>query len=399
MWVDIALFVRDSYKDNVKVNYISNLKNKYNASIVYDSFNSTDNINNWVKKNTFNLVDGIIDDVSDLDFVIANALAIDMEWVNKIKPETVGYTVTFPHREFGAYVSDLVNGGFMSIDFKDTDYKSKAVDFAAVANRYNIIHVLGEQNIINTVSEEYKKWLIEDPCDMASESPSVEDYMVQYMAELNEGFGYVSSSTDFNFYVDDNVKVFSKDLKEYDGSTLQYVGIMPTNVSLDRYINDVKSSDIDSLINKLKPIELNSFKDGVITHVEGLIPLFDFEYELNLVENLKMLGIQNVFDSGKADLSNLTSGNAYISKAVHKANIEFSNDGIKAGAATALGGAGAAGCHFDYIYEVPVEKIDITFDKPFLFFVMDKETKEVWFAGTVYEPKEENVKEDYLNWD
>jgi serine protease inhibitor len=174
---------------------------------------------------------------------------------------------------------------------------------------------------------------------------------------------------------------------------------MPTNVSLDSYINDVKSSDIDSLINKLKPIELNSFKDGVITHVEGLIPLFDFEYELNLVENLKMLGIQNVFDSGKADLSNLTSGNAYISQAVHKANIEFSNDGIKAGAATALGGAGAAGCRFDYIYDVPVEKIDITFDKPFLFFVMDKETKEVWFAGTVYEPKEENVNEDYLNWD
>ena len=35
---------------------------------------------------------------------------------------------------------------------------------------------------------------------------------------------------------------------------------------------------------------------------------------------------------------------------------------------------------------VPVEEIDLTFDKPFLFIIRDKETGEVWFAGTVYEP-------------
>ena len=73
---------------------------------------------------------------------------------------------------------------------------------------------------------------------------------------------------------------------------------------------------------------------------------------------------------------------------IHKANIEFSNDGIKASAATALGGAGATGCGFDHLYEVPVEEIDLTFDKPYMFIIRDKETGEVWFTGTVYEPME-----------
>ena len=34
----------------------------------------------------------------------------------------------------------------------------------------------------------------------------------------------------------------------------------------------------------------------------------------------------------------------------------------------------------------PIEEIDLTFDKPYMFIVRDKETGEVWFVGTVYEP-------------
>ena len=49
------------------------------------------------------------------------------------------------------------------------------------------------------------------------------------------------------------------------------------------------------------------------------------------------------------------------------------------------GGAGA-GERFDYLYEVPVEEIDLTFDKPYMYIIMDKDSKEVWFTGTVYNP-------------
>ena len=51
-----------------------------------------------------------------------------------------------------------------------------------------------------------------------------------------------------------------------------------------------------------------------------------------------------------------------------------------------VGGAGDVNCSFEYDYDVPVEEIDITFDKPYMFIIRDKDNKEVWFAGTVYEP-------------
>ena len=80
----------------------------------------------------------------------------------------------------------------------------------------------------------------------------------------------------------------------------------------------------------------------------------------------------------------------YINVAIHKADIDFSNDGIKAAAVSAVGGAGAAGPeYFDYSWDVPVEEIDLTFDKPFLFLIRDKLTGEVWFTGTVYNPHED----------
>lgn len=392
-----ALFVRDSSKDKIKDTYIDSLATKYNASLIYDPFNNPDNINDWVSDKTFGMVEELLDDVgSDTDYVLVNALAIDMEWVKKIQPEMGAYRVKYAHRDFGVWVDDLVNGGYPSINFNNNNKDTKAVQFAAVANRYDIVADLGEQNIIDTVSADYTNWLKEDPCQSAATSPSVSEYIPKYMSEIKEGYGDISSSTDFSFYVDDNVKVFSKDLREYDGTTLQYVGIMPKQDNLDTYVSNVKASEINTLIDSLKPIELNSFKDGVITQVEGTIPLFEFEYELDLMKNLKMLGIQDVFDDKKADLSNLTKDVSYIGKAAHKANIEFSNDGIKAGAATAMGGSGAAGCWYDYLFEVPVEKIDLTFDKPYLFFVIDKDTREVWFTGTVYEPKESNPSEDYI---
>ena len=76
----------------------------------------------------------------------------------------------------------------------------------------------------------------------------------------------------------------------------------------------------------------------------------------------------------------------FISDTVHKANISFSNDGIKASAVTLAGGMGDGGCNFDYFYEIPVKEIDLTFDKPYMYIIRDKESGEVWFAGTVYEP-------------
>lgn len=395
-----ALFVRNSYKDSIKTSYIDTLLNQYNATVAYDDFKSANTINNWVSNKTFKLINNAFDDsdIKDYDFVLANALAIDMDWVNKIQDLYNPYTVDYKHENFHEHVTPLTELGYHELAFKDYNKKTNAVEFAAVVNKYDIINELGEDNIRKTVSDDYNTWLKNggnDSYAMCSEdSGSLEEEdklnLDKYVKELSANYQTISSSTDFQFYVDDSVKVFAKDLKKYSGTTLQYIGIMPTDGNLSNYIKNTNASSLSELISKIKPIAFDSFKDGVITDIHGYIPMFKFDYKLDLVNDLNTLGIKDVFDSNKANLSNLTTDKAYIGGARHKATIDFSNDGIKAGAFTAGGGAGAGGCGYDYQFKVPVEDIDLTFDKPYMFIIMDKDTNEVWFAGTVYEPTEYN---------
>ena len=391
-----ALFIKDSFKEGVQNNYINTLKNKYNAEVSFDSFTTPNNLNNWVSNKTFGLIDDLFDDISDKDFILVNALAIDMEWKEKIQPENKDFWVDFKREKFSTYVSSLTGSGYSSMDFNGLSNR-KAVQFAAVANRYDIVKDLGEDNIRNTVTDEYNKWIKQGAPMSCGDPEPVNTFVDMYMNEIKENYGFLDSSTDFLFYNDDDIKVFAKDLKEYDGSTLQYVGIMPKTKNLQEYINDTDDTKINTIISNLKEIKEDSFEDGKITYVHGDIPLFKFDYDLELMEDLIKLGVSDVFDQAKADLSNLTSSKgAFIGSAAHKANIEFSNDGIKAAAATQMGGLGAMDCGFEYDFDVPIIDIDLTFDNPYMFLIRDKDTGEIWFVGTVYEPIEKE--KEQWNW-
>ena len=169
--------------------------------------------------------------------------------------------------------------------------------------------------------------------------------------------------------------------------TLEYVGIMPKNEELTNYVNNIKKEDINKLINDLKEAKIENFKEGVATIISGKIPFFDYEYELKLMDDLKSLGIKDAFEQNKANLSKMVNDkDIYIGEASHKAKIQFTNEGIKAAAASTMGGYGSSTGGFNYLYEIPTERIDVTFDKPYMYLIRDKATGEVWFTGTVYEP-------------
>ncbi|CCZ57527.1 cellulosomal serpin [Clostridium sp. CAG:762] len=380
-----ALFIRDSFKDSIKDSYINTLSNKYNAEVIFDSFKTPNKLNSWVSNKTFKLINNLFDDVSQNNFILANALAIDMEWVNVIND--LGYfAVSYQHENYW----ETRNHYHESTEF-DGNQSVDTLEIMAVANKYDIVNIFGEQNIRDNITKRYQDWLNSEEYKKYhahEENIDVETYVNNYIKEINKGYKDLKSSTDFEFYVDNDIKVFAKDLKEYNGITLQYVGIMPKNDSLDNYIKNTNAFKINAIINKLKPIKLESFKEGVITEIRGNIPMFKFDYDLNIKEDLQKLGITNVFDSNKADLSNISSSKNYIEDAKQKTNIEFANEGIKAAAVTYVGDFGTGVGGFDYLYDVPVEKINLDFDKPYMFIIRDKNSGEVWFTGTVYEPTE-----------
>lgn len=385
-----ALFINENKKDEINQSYSSKLQDKYNAEVIYDSFANANNINTWVKNRTFSLIKDLVDDsVKDKDFAILNALAIDMEWIQTLqgdKDHVRDYSVFYPHQEFYQYIGSIgVNDVYGEVKFNDK-MDAKTVKVAAAINRYDIINKLGESNIRKTVTDDYTKWYNKN--GEICKAPTPKEYVDNYIKEIGSGYKRVDSSTDFTLYDDDEVKAFAKDLKTYDGTTLQYVGIMPKQIALTEYVKNIDIQKVNNVINNLKEIKLDNFKDGVVTSIEAQIPLFNFEYALNLKEDLKQLGVGDIFDLKTANLRGISSSNAYIDSASHKAKIDFSNTGIQASAATALiGGLGnAAECEYDYTYEPPVEKLDLTFDKPYLFLIRDKNTGEVWFTGTVFTP-------------
>lgn len=396
-----VLFIKNSFKDNVNENYIKLIKNKYNSDVIFDDFNDANSINSWISDNTLKLINNMFSDsdIQDKDFVMGNALAIDMEWVNKIQKEKQGYYVSYPHEKYKdvpycSSIAPFLTEGFTSLKFNDGAKEYNSVKLAADINNYDIVNKLGEDNIRKTVSDEYNKWLKSDESKYCNSNIGVgqkyttfDEYLDDYIKDLNSNYQRVDSSTDFLMYSDENVKSFAKDLKKYNGVTLQYIGIMPQKEDLSTYIKNVNSSKINKIIKNLKEIKSESFEDGVVTKISANIPVFDYEYSLDLKNDLIKMGITDAFEENKADLSKFSKQKGtFISDTVHKANISFSNDGIKASAVTLAGGMGDGGCDFDYLYEIPVKEIDLTFDKPYMYIIRDKESGEVWFAGSVYEP-------------
>lgn len=382
-----AFFVRDTFKDSIQTTFNALLKANYDAELVTDSFESAKVVNDWVENKTFKLLTNLLPDgpIED-DFMLVNTVAIDLDWINTFTTMD-GKESNFVHLDFNWAAGANV------IPFKEFNGGNEvysAMDVIATINKYDILEELGEDNIKATVKDDYRQYLKD--MDEYQDETQVDNYLTTffetYIPELDTNYGKTFETTDFEFLVNDDVKVFAKDLKESDGTKLQYVGIMPIKDELSSYVEKVDDATVNNYLSQLKSTQRpEGFKEGVITNVIGRIPKFDFNYELDLKEDLKKIGITDVFEQGTADLSNLTDvQDSYISSAIHKAKIEFTQDGIKAAAATMYGGKGGGG-DYDYFFDVPVEIIDITFDKPYMFLIRDVETGEIWFTGTVYEPK------------
>ena len=378
-------------KDDIEVNpeFEEVLGDKYRIGVIKESFSDPTNINNWIDKKTFGMIDNYIDSFdSNLKFLILNALAIDMDWINKVQNHFYYYG---DHIFYGKHINQYAEGIYTPMAFNGKIVKG--TEFTTVCNRYDIINSLGEENIRKTVENDLRQHLeansnllesMEYDYRANGTDEVISNYLEAYMKSISKNYQFFDSSTDYYYYVDDSVKVFAKDLKEYDGTQFQFVSILPKNESLNKYISKVSLSDIETLINKVKTVNYDDFEEGYITEIQGFFPTFKFDCDLDLNEDLEKLGVTDIFDPDKADFSKMIGDEKIAVDTKHKSTIELSNDGIKAAAITELGGLGAAGS-YDYLFEVPVKIIDLRFDEPFLFLIRNKDTNEIWFIGTLYE--------------
>ena len=290
-----AIFIRDTFKNKVLPGYTEIVKDNYNGEVIYDSFSSDHNMNAWVSKKTFGLIDQIgITPNRSTQMVLANTLAIQMGWKHNFNSNSTGGNVFY----------------------------------------------------------------LADGSDMQATTMHRE-----------------TNASDVKYFINDSVTAISLPLdSDEDNVDLEFVAIMPSG-NLDEYTKGVNYSALSSVIDQMTPA--NEQKGGVIIH----IPKFKFDYKLDFENDLKSLGIETAFDERTADFSEMATEPLYVGEASHNANINFSEDGIKAAAMTSFGLELNSAEDED-----EVDPVVVNIDHPFLFIIRDAKNSANWFTGTVYRP-------------
>jgi serine protease inhibitor len=124
--------------------------------------------------------------------------------------------------------------------------------------------------------------------------------------------------------------------------------------------------------------------EGMTEHEVHLsLPRWESEYKASLKPPLKEMGIVDVFEPGRADLSGIadfsqTGEPLFVQDVVHQANITVDEEGTEAAAATAVLVFGVCRC--------PPPEATLTIDRPFIYVIRDDLTGEILFMGRLLDP-------------
>ena len=116
-----------------------------------------------------------------------------------------------------------------------------------------------------------------------------------------------------------------------------------------------------------------------VLKVNYSIPKFDVTSDLDLSDNLKKLGITDVFNEEISDFSPIAinSRGMYLSKVDHSVRVQIDEEGVKAAAYTVMPLEGAL--------PPSGEEVDFVLDRPFVFAIRS-ETGIPLFVGVVEIP-------------
>lgn len=127
------------------------------------------------------------------------------------------------------------------------------------------------------------------------------------------------------------------------------------------------AEDIAALVEALEP-----------TRIALALPRFEHGYRASLVSALEALGVRDIFDPQRADLSGIDGGrDLHVSEIAHQAFVRVDEAGTEAAAATAV----VIG-----VTAMPAPAQPVRFDRPFLYLVRDLDTGAVLFMGRVVDP-------------
>ncbi|MBE6729132.1 MAG: serine protease inhibitor [Ruminococcaceae bacterium] len=279
-----SIWYRNDGKITVEKSFLQKNANYYSAAAYEIPFDNSgkDFINNWIKKETDNSIDAVIEKIEDINMMyLINALDFNCQWNN-------------PYSEYS-----VADGIFRS---NDKEYSVKYLS-------------------------------------------SNEDYYINY-----------GSATGF--------------MKPYKNGEFYFAAILPdSNISLEEYIASLNGEKLKNTIDSARE-----------ESVKTKLPKFSFDYSIKAEEILKKSGVKLAFDESKADFSamgKVNGANLFVGSVLQKTFIEVNEKGTKAAAATTV----------EMIYKSAIiaDEKEVYLDRPFLFMIIDGDTKLPVFIGAVNE--------------
>jgi len=133
---------------------------------------------------------------------------------------------------------------------------------------------------------------------------------------------------------------------------------------------------LNECLNAFTQENYSQWISNLVTHKVIIeLPKFKIEYEKELNDALKRLGMDIAFVEGRADFTNMSELGKYlyIDKVMHKTFILVNEEGAEAAAATSVG------------IEVISMPPQMTMDRPFLFVIRDNHSGTILFMGKIIE--------------
>lgn len=157
-------------------------------------------------------------------------------------------------------------------------------------------------------------------------------------------------------------------MKKYKGEKYAFVAMLPNEgVSVSEYVASLQGDALHEML-----------KNSQYCTVRTAIPKFETEYDVEMSDILKEMGMPIAFDADRADFSKLgtsTNGNVCIGRVLHKTFMSVGEKGTKAGAATVV--------EMKCESAIVIDPKTVYLDRPFVYMLVDCENNIPFFIGTM----------------
>ncbi len=295
----------------------------------------------------------LVSDEEYLKFSVANSM-----W---IKDEEDLFTVKEDYKE---KLKDVFSAEIFTEDFNDQTVEK--INTWIDENTFGMIKQMIEKLDPTTIILLINAIAFEADWDMKYD----DDYQSDFTNYKGETKKSTFMSQDMHSYIcDSDAQGF---IKEYAGGKYSFAAILP-NDGVD--VLDYAKNMTGERFRKL----MASYTTGY--NVQTKLPAFKYEYDLSYKNPLKEV-MPLAFDVDKADLSKMLTladenDNAHISDVIHKTFIELTKDGTKAAAATVVV------IDNETMPMPPKYDRKVLIDRPFMYAIIDNETKLPVFMGVV----------------